>query len=62
MSMPVPNGISDLWLFISMGSRFIADMFAKFFSMFGENIFLMFPLIMVIVAMGVLAVFRVVSS
>lgn len=60
--MPMPNGISDLWVFIGFGSRFIGEMFNKFFNMFGDNIFLMFPLIMVILAMGVLAWFRVVSS
>lgn len=60
--MPMPNSINDLWLFIGFGANFISRMFKLFFGMFSDNIFLMFPLIAVIVAMGVLGWFRVISS
>lgn len=60
--MSMPYGVNDLWLFIGLGASFISRMFKLFFGMFSDNIFLMFPLIAVIVAMGVLGWFRVVSS
>lgn len=60
--MSTPYGANDLWLFIGLGANFISRMFKLFFGMFSDNIFLMFPLIAVILAMGVLAWFRVVSS
>lgn len=60
--MPATQSLSDLWLFISIFSDYIGDLFKLFFNTFSDNIFLMFPIIMLIVAMGVLAFFRVISS
>ena len=56
-------GMVDDWVFVlSYTYMALSTMFKSFWEHFSDNVFIMFPIIALVVVVGVLAVFRVVSS